>query len=115
MSYNGWKNYETWVVGMYLDGNYDGEETYKEIGRITEYIAQHASEDSNVADGIWTVEEARKFRLADSLKHWVEATAIDPARDAFEFGLAADLLGAAFSEVDWDELAENKLSALEEV
>ena len=25
---NGWKNYETWAVGMYLDGNYDGPGTY---------------------------------------------------------------------------------------
>jgi len=98
-------NYETWAVGMYLDG-------YDEINRITEYIAQHAPEDSNVAEGIWTADEARRFRLADSLKHWVEATEIDPVRE--EASLAADLLGAAFSEVNWDELAENRLSALAE-
>ncbi|MES2147868.1 MAG: hypothetical protein V4491_08470 [Pseudomonadota bacterium] len=29
-TYNGWKNYETWAVGMYLDGNYDGPSTYYE-------------------------------------------------------------------------------------
>lgn len=25
MSYNGHKNYETWAVGMFMDGNYDAE------------------------------------------------------------------------------------------
>ncbi len=29
-TYNGWANYETWAVGMYLDGNYDGPGTYYE-------------------------------------------------------------------------------------
>lgn len=27
--YNGWSNYETWAVGMYLDGNYTGSGTYE--------------------------------------------------------------------------------------
>jgi hypothetical protein len=90
-AYNGWSNYETWVVGMYLDGNYDGEGTY------------HAALDlvrESVEDGRY---------VADALKDWtreqVEAETNDLAN-----GIAADLLGAALSEVDWHELAEHKVN-----
>lgn len=89
-SYQGWKNYETWAVGLYLDGNYTGEGTYREVLELARYRVGHP------------------FALADDLREFVET-------DLGEFdGLASDLLGAAMGSVDWHELAEHKLSEIAE-
>lgn len=89
-TYNGSPNYETWAVGMFLDGNYTGEGTYLEV---LELAREH--------DEAW--------RLADALKSYVEESLPDLGGS-----IAADLLGAAMSEVDWSELAEHKLSEVAE-
>lgn len=84
-TYNGWKNYETWAVGMFLDGNYTGEGTYRAVLEI--------AEDSDPAN------------LADALRDFVNEEVLPEGEPS---GLAGDLLGAALDEVDWDELAEHK-------
>ena len=66
------------------------------------------SECRQVRDRIWTVEEARKFLLADRLKEYVEE--MNPLTDGAS--MFTDLLTAAISEVDWHEIAE---AFLEEV
>jgi hypothetical protein len=93
-TYNGWTNYETWAVGMYLDGNYTGEGTYLAVRDLVEEVAPNG-----------------KFRVADSLKDWTEGH-IEAEHETS--GIVADLVGAALSEVDWEELAEAQLSALVE-
>lgn len=88
--YNGWKNYETWAVGLYLDGNYDGENTYR-------MVLELASAASGRGD------------LADALKGFVEESLPDLGSS-----LASDLLGAAVGSVDWFTLAEHKLAEVRE-
>lgn len=104
MTYNGWKNYETWAVGMYLDGNYTGEGTYRAVLGLAEEVVEGAT-----ATDVWTVAEARRFNLADALKEFVEER-VRPE----EGGLAGDLIGAALSEVEWHDLADHKLAELDE-
>lgn len=84
-TYNGWTNYETWATGMFLDGNYDGEATYR---AAAELATEHAA--------------AGVHELADALREFVEESL--PELD----GLAGDLLGAAVSAIDWRELAEHQ-------
>jgi len=93
MSYNGWKNYETWAVGMYLDGNYDGEGTYREVLALVEEVREESPEPV--------------YRIADALKDLVYENVAEPG------GLAGDLIGGALSEVDWHRLAEAQLEAIE--
>lgn len=96
-TYNGWKNYETWAVGMYLDGNYTGEGTYLYTLEI-------------VDDLMMSIEAGprRRWNVADALKLFVtNDLAYDEEREGFTPNpLAADLLGAALSSVDWYELAD---------
>lgn len=106
-TYNGWTNYETWAVGLYLDGNYDGEGTYRYVLELVGEAAQAFNAD-NVEAGIWTEADARKFAVEDALKSWFEETL--PELD----GIAADLLGAATSEINWLELAQHKLDEIAE-
>lgn len=86
--YNGWANYETWLVALHIDndaGTYERRRGMAEEARTGERIAACA--------------------LADALKGWVT----DELVPQLENGLGADLLGAALSEVDWYEIAENFL------
>jgi hypothetical protein len=90
-TYNGWTNYETWAVGMYLDGNYDGEGTYKDILEITRE------------------QGADKYCTASELQTYLQGTIENSDPDGIaSSGIIGDLLGAALSEVNWLELAEHK-------
>ncbi len=114
--YNGWKNYETWAVGMYLDGNYDGPSTYYEtIERVTNELKR----DDHPTSKYWTLEQSQRLGVADVLKDWVEENVSphmvdDDHPDPQLHPLVQDLLGAALSDVDWDELANAWIEAVSE-
>jgi hypothetical protein len=87
MSYNGWKNYETWCVSLWLDND---PNTHAELLELVQ-----VDED----------EEDREKELwlrAQMLEKWVEE--MNPVSEA---SLWSDLLSAALSEVDWAEIVEN--------
>ena len=58
-NYNGWTNYETWLAGLYFDGNYTGEETYSEVRRmardrlIFDFISTHRTPSYPAEDFIY--------------------------------------------------------------
>lgn len=98
--YNGWRNYETWNVALWL-GNEEGTQRYwdertREIARTAEPRYEWES-----------VEDAARSELADELEREIEG-----ARPELGASMFADLLGAALSEVDWREIAENWLGDL---
>ncbi len=96
--YNGWANYETWAVGMFLDGNYDGEGTYRYVLDVVREAAKagEVGRSTAIAD------------VADAIREVVE-TSVSEATDGLASGLAADLLSAACGSVDWREIAESRL------
>jgi len=96
MAYNGWKNYESWAVALWLDNDEGSYERAREMAR--EKRAEAGDSDRSAA-GL----------LADGLKEWVTDEMIPDLGSS----LAADLLGAAVSEVDWYEVAEHYLDDLE--
>lgn len=103
-TYNGWQNYETWLVNVWID-NIQGEQEYwheaaREVyGQIT------------VSGHIFTRAEHAAFELAERM------------RDAFDEacegqcttpGVFSDLLNAALSSVNWDQLAKHLIGAVQE-
>ena len=96
-TYNGRTNYETWAVGMFLDGNYTGEGTYQyTIETVTD-----ALQTDHPTSEYWTADESRRYHVADALKDMVgEAT------EPEEPSLASDLIGVARQRVNWYELAD---------
>jgi len=87
-SYNGWANYETWAVKLHLDNE---QGTYYDVtGHATEMVTEAANAEM----------EADAYEFESWLKDYVEE--LLPELD----GLACDLLRAALSEVNWQEIAE---------
>ena len=82
MSYNGWTNYETWLVVVWTDG----DDTMREI-------ANHRSESLNYA-----CDELRDYVL-DAYLH----------NDGQTSGLANDFIASALSDVDWREIVASLL------
>lgn len=100
-TYNGWTNYETWAVGLFLDGNYDGEGTYRHVLDL----ARECSDRTDApADAV--------YELANALEELV--TGEDGYMPDLGASIYSDLLNAALSEVNWRELAEHKISEVAE-
>ena len=99
-TYNGWTNYETWAVNLWLD-NEEGTQAYwseraREVFRTSE------------ADEYNTRTERAKSDLADELKREHEENTPEVT------GVFADLLNAALSEVDWHEIAKSMIDNAKE-
>lgn len=99
--YNGWANYETWAVALWIDNEPGTHETRHEMAR---QAIEDAPDHENVP-AIWSAKDAARFAYADALKAWI----VDDAAPDLGATLWADLLGAALSEVDWVEIAGNWL------
>jgi hypothetical protein len=106
-TYNGWKNYPTWCVNLWL-GNDEG--LYNEATAKAEYAVTYTDDHPNVSAEIWTTEETRRFTLADDLKGWVR----DELAPDLGASFGADLLGYALDQVDWNEIADAWLETASE-
>ncbi len=92
-TYNGWTNYETWLVNLWLS-NDEG------IWTMLEELASRTG--PKTAFGFT---RDRASVLADELPDFVNEYIYD---DTIEpSGLPADLIGAALSRVNWGEMAES--------
>jgi hypothetical protein len=95
-TYNGWKNYPTWCVNLWLSNE---EPLYLEaLARTREIL-----EDKHPSTDVWTVDESRRFNTADMLKSWVR----DELAPDLGASFGEDLLGYALDQVDWHEIADS--------
>jgi hypothetical protein len=84
-TYNGWKNYPTWAVNLWLSND---EELYNQTVEMAEAYANL---------------DRPKIELADSMKTWVR----DELTPDLGASFVSDLLGWAFDHVDWLEIASH--------
>lgn len=85
-SYNGWRNYETWAVNLWL-------------GEAGDYASDLARECVDDADGDADDAERDFAQRLESLH--------DEESPADVTGIYADLLSSAFGRVDWREIASH--------
>jgi len=92
MSYNGWKNYETWAVALWID-NEEGTYKYRQqLAERAQLLARNGEQTASVL-------------LADMLKDWI----CDSNLLADQASIYSDLLQASLEKVDWLEIAGNFL------
>ncbi len=101
-SYNGWSNYETWCVNLWLSNE---EGSYRHCRELATDAAVAAEDSCLVSDGIWTIEEATRNLLSDALKELLDE--LNPL--AAQASVFTDLINAALCDVNWHEIAESFL------
>jgi hypothetical protein len=95
-TYNGWTNYETWVVKLWMDNE---EGTYNFWVEQTRNVYESALPKYGLSQ-----KEIAKSELADCLKEQHEEM-----REEWKENSATvfdDLMNAAMSEINWYEIAE---------
>lgn len=97
--YNGWTNYETWNVALWLDNDQGSYNHWREKAQD----AYDGAESSHR-----TREEEAAYTLAASLRADMEEAAPDLGASCW-----SDLLTAALSEVNWDEIAAHYIDEVD--
>ena len=95
-TYNGWKNYPTWAVALWLNNDQGLQEAAYELVR-----------DNNT--GEWP-----RASVADAFKQWV-ADDLCTFHGYGDATMASDLLGYALDSVDWFEVADAFIADYAEV
>jgi hypothetical protein len=85
--YNGWSNYETWVVNLWLEND---QSTYNFMLELLAHAREDYSDKSKVV-----------YSYADMIKEYIEENTPEVT------GMYADLLNSAISEVNFREIARS--------
>lgn len=101
-TYNGWTNYETWNVALWIDN---------EQGSYNQWRSrcQGLLDETDVNDPI----EERRSDAAVPLSRELQSEIEDANPLASDSSMWSDLLSAAISEVNWYEIASNWLADTE--
>ena len=100
--YNGWSNYETWNVALWLDNDQGTQDMVREW-------AEEAWKDAEEAQPPYLTRERHATRtLADQIEEYIEEN--NPL--AGDASMYSDILTANLHEVNWAEIAKG---AVEEV
>lgn len=105
-TYNGWKNYPTWAVNLWLSNDHGLYDMTNE--NVSAIIGETESRSE-----YWTLTESHKFATADMLKEFL-GDLIEPCLndDYTGVGMVRDLIGSALADVDWHEIAEHWINDL---
>ena len=109
MSYNGWTNYETWAVSLWIDNDQGSQLYWQE--KASEYWAVAADPDEQQR-GL-TRSDVARYKLAECIKMVHEdgnPLLVDKGMDDTVY---RDLLNSALCEVDWQEIANGLLEECE--
>ena len=100
--YNGWTNYETWNVKLWIDNEQGSQEFWREQAQAAYDDARDTPSANAKLTGHepFTHEERAALNLSRQLKDQFEEDAPDLGASCW-----ADLLNAALSEVNWQEIA----------
>jgi hypothetical protein len=107
--YNGWTNYETWCVSLWLDNE---RGTYADVRAM---VADTCDEIDEPEYSFEDLTDTRTRSVAEKIRGYVDDLAemtCPGCREGASF--VCDLLSAALSEVNWREIAGNLVEEWEE-
>ena len=90
--YNGWYNYETWLVNLWMDNDQGSHETWREVARESIEAEESGHEGTN-----W-------FYFEERLKEYLDMI-LEDMDNGITSGLAYDLFRGAIEEVNTREIA----------
>ena len=93
--YNGWANYETWLVSLQIDNDEGSYVWSRDLAR------ECIMDEDEVSSQVYNLANLLRDELSEAMPD-LGAT------------LWADLLTSAFGEVDWHEIGENYLTDVRE-
>jgi hypothetical protein len=105
--YNGWTNYETWAVKLWMDNDEGSQNHWSEQA---EQAIEHAKVTPSAnyrMTGVEPFTDDERAVLALEKQLDAEHQEMLPELEGF----AADLLNAAMSEVNWHEIAQSLVEA----
>lgn len=118
-SYNGWTNYETWLLNIWADENgwmsvwiEDAKNIFDEAD--AEYITRP---DGNTYQ-LFSKEKVAKSDIIDYLKDYIDSEVMDmdtnttPRLSDGNHGFLVDILKAAIDRIDLAEIADHVFDAL---
>ena len=97
--YQGWTNYETWCVKLWIDNEEGSYDYWRE--RTAEHVATIEPDDDPEH---WEQRAALAQELEASFEEWMPEVQ----------GMWADLLRAAFQSVEWREIAATMIDDAKE-
>jgi len=96
LEYNGWYNYETWNLKLWLDNDIDSIVQEKAKSLIKKYEGDHIED---------TATELEKFGKAETdLADWLKEYTLDNMPE-LKASFYSDVLGASIREVNFQEIA----------
>ena len=101
-TYNGWTNYETWAVKLWMDND---EGSYNYWREATLEAWAHPVENQLI--------DSRKDRAAIALAERLKDEHEDGVPETLNGSVYADLMNAALGEVNWREIADALLGNAE--
>lgn len=100
-TYNGWTNYETWCVNLWMNNEQGSHEFFLENARqIHEETAAYNNTGLKLKN-LQTIRFANWLQDYYSQENWPELS-----------GVYEDLLRGAFDAVNWDEIARHYIEAV---
>ena len=114
--YQGYTNYETWAVALWIDNDQNTQEEVKELVKTTLDGVEIDNSPSTDGLGIADFKHRRTTAVADALKDFVEELKennID-LREQIAWELFSDLLNSAIDNVNWFELARKYIDEQKE-
>lgn len=104
-AYNGWQNYATWAVHLWLTGDELSYNRWRSVARGALHAAARVPVEERHG---FTTEECARIALAEVLREKLSA---DPVVE--QASLTADLLTWALAQVNWQNVASALLEGVE--